>query len=484
MSNVRSRYRSIKLAATSMASVATTLVAGCTGVTVATPAAILQASSGKVSVVAQSTPSRTTAVQSLRLEIASAVLNPGNVSLLAAPVAIDLAAITSGSAFVSTTSAPAGTYSSLTLTFSRPSLSITNTAGNALTLPSGTCAVQTTCTFIPLISNNQAQLTTGIFPLTLVAGHTTSFALTFATGKILQSDDSLDFSSGVDTNTGSPAGAGTNTGNEPLDAETGVIQSVAGGQLTLLSEQGDLSPVIATDGATVFNFPASICAANNISCLTPGEIVIASLSLTSAGVVHADSISFGDLANTQLVEGMIVALSPASNSFQILVDKSFGFASGSSFDESTATVALQPGARFYIASVGYPAVAGASFTDIGSMAVGQTVLVDVSNASVMPNILSSQVQLTDTDASGTISALSANSAFLLSNYSGIQSSTSPGGPVTVQADAGTLYRNFSPANFTALAAGESVSATGPLFKTQPTLSLAARQLSLHSASDQ
>lgn len=477
----------VKFFAGSVVVAAAVLLNGCTGVTVASQAAIAQATSASVSVVAQSTPSKTTSVQSLRVQVTSAVLSPGNVQLVKTPVTLDLANITTGSALLSMATAPAGTYTGLTITFSNPYLSITNTTGSTITLPSGACSAQSTCSFTPVLKNDQADVTTGVFPLILTAEKPDSFAVTMAVAKILQSDDSLDFSSGVDTGvdqTGTSGGTGA-TGNEPLDSTLGVVQSVANGQLVLLSESNDVSPSIAIDSATVFQFPSMICSANNVTCLAPGEIVVAALSLTSAGLVHADSISFADTANARLLEGTILSVSPANNSFQILVNKSFGFASGSSPDESSVTVTLQGKPFFGINSVGYPVVAGATFSNMGGMLAGQSVLVDISSTSQLPNVWSSQVLLTDSSTSGTISALGNGSMFTLTSYSAEQENASPiNSQVTVLTDAGTMYRNVNPANFSSLANGQSVSATGPLFNILPAPILAARQISLHSSTDQ
>lgn len=477
----------VKFFAGSVVVAAAVLLNGCTGVTVASQAAIAQATSASVSVVAQSTPSKTTSVQSLRVQVTSAVLSPGNVQLVKTPVTLDLANITTGSALLSMAAAPAGTYTGLTITFSNPYLSITNTTGSSITLPSGACSAQSTCSFTPVLKNDQADVTTGVFPLVLTAEKPDSFAVTMAVAKILQSDDSLDFSSGVDTGvdqTGTSGGTGA-TGNEPLDSTLGVVQSVANGQLILLSESNDVSPSIAIDSATVFQFPSMICSANNVTCLAPGEIVVAALSLTSAGLVHADSISFADRANARLLEGTILSVTPASSSFQILVNKSFGFASGLSPDESSVTVTLQGSTFFGINSVGYPAVAGANFSDMGGMLAGQSVLVDVSSASQLPNVWSSQVLLADSSSSGTISALGNGSMFTLTSYSAEQDNASPlSSQVTVLTDAGTMYRNVTPASFLSLANGQSVSATGPLFNALPAPILAASQISLHSSTDQ
>ncbi len=488
MGHARSPNSLIEYLSTGVAAVTVLLLSGCTGISVATPAAIAQATNGSLSIVAQSTPSTLATVQSLRLQITSAVLNPGNVQLMTTPVTLDLANITTGSAFLATASVPAGTYSSLAVSFSTPSLSVSNTSGTPLAIPGGSCAAQSTCTFVPALTTGQANISTGVLPLTVTSGKTTSFALTLAVGKILQSDDSLDFSSGVNTGPNQVGTSSTNlnNGNTPLDAAIGVVQSIANGQLVLLNETNDVLPVITVDSGTVFNYPLTICPANNNSCIAAGEIIVANLSLTPAGAVHAESISYADMSNTKLLQGTVSSISQPTNSFQLLVDKSFGFTSSPSPDESTVIVTLQPGSVFGINSTGYPAVSsGTSFSSLNDMVVGQTVLIDVVMSSQLPNVSSSQVLLTDYTASGTISALSSNQTFTLTNYAAEQDNSSPiTSLTTIQAGAGTFYRNLTPASFPSLTNGQSVSVTGPLFNTSPTPTLASDQISLPSSSDQ
>ena len=450
-------------------------LAGCSG----TATTLTGGGTVPLTMVAQATPSKTTSIPSFRVQVTSAVLSPGNVQLVAAPVSIDLAQATSGSAFLSSAKASAGTYSSMTVTFANPSISITNTTSSATVIPGGSCAPHSTCTFAPTIKNSQSTITTGVFPLTVSSGTAKSFALTMAEEKILQADDSVDFGSGgVDSGTDQSG----NSENDSLDAQVGVVQSFSSGQLVLASESNQVSPSILSDANTVYNFPAPLCAANNATCLITGEIVTASLSLTAAGVVHADSISYADAPNTKLVEGIITSVASGGHTFQMRVDQSFGLSNGS--DESTLTVTVQSGTSFGIGTVGYPTIPGGAFAGIGDLLAGQAVLVDVSGSSVLPNVTTSQIFLTDSDTNGMLSALASNS-FLLTTYSEMQDNSSPTtSQVMVQTGISTSFRNFLPASFSSLANGQSVSARGPLFNVPSAPMIAATQVSLHSSTDQ
>ncbi len=75
-------------------------------------------------------------VLTFQLTITGAVLQPGNVSVVNSPVAVDLAQLQNESALLGALSIPTGTYASLTLTFSSASLTILNSTGAAI----GACA--------------------------------------------------------------------------------------------------------------------------------------------------------------------------------------------------------------------------------------------------------------------------------------------------------------------------------------------------------
>ncbi len=435
--------------------------------------------------LAQSAPSKTVSIQSFRLQVTSAVLNPGNVQLVAAPVMIDLTNVDTGAGFLSSANASAGTYSSVTVSFSHPSITITNPSDSAVAVPGGSCTPHSTCTFVPSMTNSQVTVATGAFPLSVVENSSASFALTLAQGKILQSDDSLDFSTGVDTVSDQTSATISATGDQPLTSELGTVQSISAGQIVLISESNEMSPPIVIDANTIYNFPALVCEADNATCIAAGDIVSATLSLTTAGTVHADSISYADAANAKLVEGTVTSIATGGNAFQMRVNQSFGLGVGNSMDETTTTVNVLSGALFAIDSVGYPAVAGAGFTGLSSLLPGQTVLIDIASTSALPNISTGQIFLEDSEASGTISNLANNVTFLLTNYSAEQESSSAiTSQVMVQAGTGTTYLNLSPASFASLASAQSISARGPLFSAPRGPTIAADQVSLHSASDQ
>jgi hypothetical protein len=395
------------------------------------------------------------------------------VQLVTVLVTIDLAQIATGSALLSSAKVGVGNSSSITVSFANPSISIPNTTSSAMAIPGGSCVPRSTCTFVPAMKNTQSTTTTGVFPLTVGSGTAASFVLTMAEGKIVQGDDSLDFSSCVD---GGPDQSG-NRGNESLDARLGVVQSFSAGQLVLLSESNDGSPSILADANTVSNFPVPLCPSNNATCLATGEIVTAALSLTISGDVHADSISYADAANAKLAKGIITSVASGGNTFKMRVGKSFGLANCT--DEGTSTVTVQSGALFGTGPVGYPAVPGGAFAGIGGLLAGQAVLVDVSGNSAFPNVSTSQMFLTESGTSGTLLAL-ANNTFLLTTYSGEQDNSSPTtSQVVVQTGTGTLYRNLLPASFSSLTNGQSVSVQEPLFNVPSVPTIAVTQVSLH-----
>ena len=91
-------------------------------------------SSGTAPVVLTLTDSPPTNVIILSAEVTltGATLNPGNVPLLASPATLELTRLQTDIAYLSTTSVNAGSYTSLSLTFANPLLTIENDTASSI----------------------------------------------------------------------------------------------------------------------------------------------------------------------------------------------------------------------------------------------------------------------------------------------------------------------------------------------------------------
>src|SRR6202140_5180457 len=118
-------------------------------------------------------------VLSATVSITGITLNPtsGNaVPLTLAPATypVDLTRLQTDTALLGVLSLPAGSYSSATVTFSAPTLTLDNQSGATL---NGTCLTGTICKIVLPAGSSQVNATP--FPLTLTAGQTSGISLNF-----------------------------------------------------------------------------------------------------------------------------------------------------------------------------------------------------------------------------------------------------------------------------------------------------------------
>ena len=128
-----------------------------------------------VSMTIHDTPPSGISILSFEIHITGAALQPSDstasaVSLISAPDEIELEHLQTSSAFLGSSSVPAGTYNSLTVTFANPQITIQNNTGAAITVGGQSCNVGQICEVKPTL--NQASVTVNAnppFPITLSA---------------------------------------------------------------------------------------------------------------------------------------------------------------------------------------------------------------------------------------------------------------------------------------------------------------------------
>ena len=104
----------------------------------------------------------------------------GSVSLLPqGPVEVEVENLQVEKAFLGSRSVPAGTYTSLDVTFANPQMTIMNNSGAAI----GSCANGATCRLTPALNPSMVTYSSAPFPLTVTErrngpGNTFSFTLT------------------------------------------------------------------------------------------------------------------------------------------------------------------------------------------------------------------------------------------------------------------------------------------------------------------
>jgi hypothetical protein len=270
--------------------------------------------------VVQDTPPNGITVLSFQLQIASATLQPGSISLLPRPVTVDLAQLVTDTSFLASQVVDSGTYTSLTVTYANPQITLMNGSNAPFVTPAGTCAVGQVCTFTPRLNNASVTISSGVFPITVTASSTTGLNLDLSITDLLQSDLSLTFSSGQSVNLSLLSALASLTDQQSeIDAVLATIQSVNGQQVTIQTALGN-SLTVGLNANTSYSYPSAVCSAANASCLATGQIVDLNLSLLGNGSLSAQSLTYADASGGAAARATILA-SPAggANSFQVML---------------------------------------------------------------------------------------------------------------------------------------------------------------------
>ena len=448
---------------------------GCSAGNQSTPAATssTSTSSGTVNLVVQDTPPTGITVLSFQLQIASATLQPGSVSLIKHPVTVDLAQLVTDTSFLASQVVDSGTYTSLTLTYANPQITLMNSSNAPLVTPAGTCAAGQVCTFSPRVNNASVTISSGVFPITVTASSSTGLNLDLSIPDLLQSDLSLTFASGQSVNLSLLSTLASLTDQQSqMDAVLATIQSINGQQATIQTALGN-SFTIGLNSATAYNYPSAVCPAASASCLATGQIVDLNLSLLGDGSLVAQSVTYADATGGAAARGTVLT-TPASgaNSFQILLHQVIPGAT-SAANGSQVTITPTSGTLFAVPFTGYPVVSGASFAGTSDLVAGQEVLLQLGTGSSSTNYNSARVYLEPSQTIGTVASVNSGAdSFILNGLTGLWTASKPTvNQITCQSGAQTTYENLSSASLAGLSPGTAIRVKGLVFHSGgPTLS--------------
>ncbi len=258
-------------------------IAGCSGSYTAPPPPGAQAAQMSVSVT--DAPPAGVTVLSFEVTVTGASLSPGSVDLLAGktPPRLEVKNLETESAFLSTLSIPAGTYTGLALTFANPELTFLNNTGAAL----AGCAVGAVCEIKP--TGTLSSTVSGNFVVT--AGTPSGILIDLNLASLLSSTLGVDFSS---------SGAVSATQQtkrvegelEDLEDVNGILKSPANNQFTLqTTDMGNIA--VSVDASTEFSDFES-CTVANFSCLVDGQSVEVDLALMGDGTFVAKKVELHD----------------------------------------------------------------------------------------------------------------------------------------------------------------------------------------------
>src|SRR5258708_376134 len=419
------------------------------------------AGAAAVSVTITDTPPAGVPLLSFEVNVTGAMLNPGSVDLLAGkgPIQIEVKQLETESAFLSTATVPAGTFTSLTLTFANPELTFKNDTGAAL----AGCVVGAVCE----IKATGMLTSTVNFPgsgIVIMANSSTGIQVDVNPNTILSTTLGVDFSLAgavsVQQLTMKTAGE-----LDALDDLRGAVQGLdtTNKKFTLHTADGDFP--ITTDSNTEFDFEA--CAANNFTCLQNNQVVEVDVKLMAGGVFLAKKIEFEDDTEDDELEGIVFKIDDATHFEMVVLDELRGV-NNVNVGNATVVTLSNPGFQVKADGLSVPSALQGSFegaTDTSQLLPGQTVeirLTGPANPGPPVTVPTNRVRLRMTQFTASVKAgsivaphFSVDTLPALFSNAGINS-------IHVQTSSNTDFEGIS--GVTALADGNTVSLRGLLFK--------------------
>ena len=137
------------------------VVVGCRGSGSAISTQTQSTGNSSVVLAMTDTPPSNVSILSAEVTLTGATLNPGNVSLFSGSTTIELTRLQTDIAYLATANnISAGNYTTLTLTFANPMLTIENDTTSAIVSGTTTCAVGSICTIAPTTVANLSTIIT------------------------------------------------------------------------------------------------------------------------------------------------------------------------------------------------------------------------------------------------------------------------------------------------------------------------------------
>jgi Domain of unknown function (DUF4382) len=401
---------------------------------------------------------------SFTITITGAVLQPNNVSVLNAPVTLEVTQLQTDTDLLSKLDIPTGNYTDLVLTFSNPSVTILNQS-----VALGTCAVGTICQITEALSPSTVDFNTGAFPLSVPATAPVALLLDFSLNNLLQPDMTLNLAApgGFALTQFQNVTAGAILGQSGDVA--GVVTSVGSNQFTFTTLNG-ISVTAATTSSTQFFFPTLTCEANDFTCITTGELISTDLSLLGNGTFQAATVGFEDVTGKTGISGTVVSVNTVANppTFNMVIHGSAPTADGIDIGDQ-ATVTIEPAATLLIDNDVLALASGFTFATSADLVVGQEVLVRADTIATAPNtITTTQIVLRQSEWTANVGTINVgNSSFALGSLPSLFTTALPVNitSLNVNTFSVTQFLNLTPAGIGGLAAQNPVSVKGLIFNT-------------------
>ncbi|MBI3404185.1 MAG: hypothetical protein HY046_01855 [Acidobacteria bacterium] len=410
--------------------------------------------SAPVSITVTDTPPAGVTIFSFEVTVTGAVLQPGNVQLVTAPLQIEIKRLETESALLNTLNVPAGSYTSIDVTFTNPEIAFKNDSGAAI----AGCAAGTVCEIKPAVTGT-VSYSGAPFPVTIATGTPLGLLLDVNLANIIDGSLGVNFSAAnsiVITQLTSTAGQ-----FRELEHLVGRVtaKDAANNTFTIQAGPGGMSMVIHVDNNTAFGDFNDIGLPNTFASLAVGQIVEVDLGLMTGGTLTAKKVELEDDVNRDEAEGIVTAVQAAGFSM-VLFDHSPGIAGISVGNHLNVTV--NAGATFTVDRSGLSVPSGFLFTGLSDMMPGQSVQVRRLAASSGTTVVTDRVRLRETRLTAKVKALTIPSAtgFSIDNLPSVFSGISQ-----IEVFTSSQTNVEGAASLTNLVVGDTVSIRGLLFKT-------------------
>lgn len=354
------------------------------------------------------TPPSLVSILSAEVTLTGATLTPGNVSLFSGSTTVELTRLQTDVAYLTTASnIPAGTYTSVVLTFANPSLTIEND----MATPIAECAAGAICMITPIVSSMSTTVPLSSF--SLAASSTTGLLIDVNLENLLNSSFSEDFSGGINVFPFTPGGMGA----PPVGAEdvVGHVASVSLSNNDFTLTNAETSYVLKVNSSTTFLFsPGTSCAIVGFNCLENNEILSVDIGIESDGSIVARNILFEDADSSDAeVEGSVTSLDAASQQFDMVIHTISSSGTGLSIGQIlTVQHSASPPTPFDIDIVhadGAPiSTSSFSFTGPSDLVVGQEVSIRLHDIQSGGELLADRVRLRSSRITGTVRSVASS----------------------------------------------------------------------------
>jgi hypothetical protein len=457
-----------------------------------------------VTMSVQDSPPAGVAVLSFEIQITSAGLQPSImtnpvVPLLARPTDVELEHLQSEPALLGSLNVPAGTYSSVTVAFANPRMTILNTTAAPITVGATICAAHAACNLTPALASASTTVNTAPFPITLAANSPLGLLLHFDVNSSVSSDlltitPTIDLKELIPSATGvihQEHLTGTITG---ISSPTFMLQPGLGAPMPVVAMMAPPTFLIKTDSNTKYSFvddlkPSTLCTTNNFSCLVVGQTVNVVVNVMSDGSLLATQVSLFEQQNAPAFEGTVVSVDATNGQFKMAL-MGGQWATGAAPSTSAAvgflvTVTVTNATVYENDPDSFTLPAGLSFTGIKDMVAGQTVEIQPSAVSAGPAanaifVITTRVRLDETQVTAQVASIDTSvnppTAFTIGNGTlpPLFPAASSIKVQTITTPPPTQVQNVS--GVSGLSKGDTVSVGGLLFNTAGIPTLAAEKV--------